>query len=54
MNGHEPELHIGVQKRDNQFSAHAWLVNGDEVVIGALRLEEYKLLTAWRNTTDRR
>jgi len=54
MNGHESELRIGVQKRGKQFLAHAWLVNGDEVVIGASHLEEYELLTAWRSTTDRR
>lgn len=47
-NGHESELRIGVEKNDNRFGAHAWLVYRDKVVIGAVQLEKYELLTAWR------
>jgi len=47
-NGHESELRIGVEKNDNRFGAHAWLVYRDKVVIGSVQLEKYELLTAWR------
>ena len=52
-NGHESELRIGVEKNDNQFGAHAWLVSDGQVVIGGLQLEKYELLPAWRTTTDK-
>jgi len=47
-NGHESELRIGVQKQDGQFDAHAWLLYGEQVVIGATQLEKYELLTRWQ------
>ena len=53
-NGHESELRIGVEKHDKQFGAHAWLVYGDQVIIGASQLEKYELLTAWQTTTGGR
>jgi hypothetical protein len=46
-NGHESELRIGVEKNGDQFGAHAWLVYGGQVVIGAAPMEKYKLITAW-------
>jgi hypothetical protein len=46
-NGYESELRIGVEKNDDQFGAHAWLVHDGQVVIGDAQLEKYKLLTAW-------
>jgi hypothetical protein len=47
-NGHVSELRIGVERNANQFRAHAWLVCGDQVVIGGSQLERYQLLAAWR------
>jgi hypothetical protein len=47
-NGHGSELRIGIEKNDGKFSAHAWLVNGSQVLIGASRLEKYELLVAWQ------
>jgi hypothetical protein len=41
-------LRIGVQKQDGQFDAHAWLLYGEQVVIGATQLEKYELLTRWQ------
>jgi hypothetical protein len=49
-NGHGSELRIGVEKKNDQFGAHAWLVIGGQVLIGASQLENYKLLAAWQST----
>jgi hypothetical protein len=46
-NRHGSELRIGVEKNGDQFGAHAWLVYGGQVVIGAAQLEKYKVITAW-------
>lgn len=46
-NGHCSELRIGVDNSDGQFTAHAWLILNDRVLIGGSALENYKLLAAW-------
>jgi Transglutaminase-like superfamily len=52
-NGHGSELRIGVEKKDDRFGAHAWLLLGGQVLIGASQLGNYKLLAAWQSETDR-
>lgn len=40
--GYAAELHIGVAKDDNgRFEAHAWVENGERVLIGGCQLEQY-------------
>jgi hypothetical protein len=51
-NGYGSELRIGVEKNDDRFGAHAWLVRGGQVLIGASELGKYELLAAWRSKTD--
>jgi hypothetical protein len=48
-NGHGSELRIGVEKNNEGFGAHAWLVHGTEILIGASQVEKYELLAAWRS-----
>jgi hypothetical protein len=50
--GHGSELKIGVEKDNDQFRAHAWLVHGGHVLIGASQLGKYELLVAWQSKTD--
>jgi hypothetical protein len=52
-NGHGSELRIGVEKNNDRFGAHAWLVRGGHVLIGASQLGKYELLVAWQSKTDR-
>ena len=51
-NGHGSELRIGVEKNNDRFGAHAWLVHGGQVLIGASQLGKYELLAAWHSKTD--
>ena len=51
-NGHGSELRIGVEKNNDRFGAHAWLVHDGEVLIGASQFGNYKLLAAWQCKTD--
>jgi hypothetical protein len=46
--GHYSELRIGVEKSDDRFRAHAWLMCDDQVVMGSPEFREYELLTAWQ------
>jgi hypothetical protein len=46
--GHPSRVEIGVAKSEkNQFQAHAWLVLGDQVLIGGAGVERYTPLVAW-------
>lgn len=46
--GYNPRVEIGVAKNErNQFRAHAWLVLGDQVLIGGSGVESYTPLVAW-------
>jgi hypothetical protein len=51
-NGHGSELRIGVEKINDRFGAHAWLVHGGQVLIGASQFGNYELLAAWQSKTD--
>jgi hypothetical protein len=47
-NGHHSELRIGVEKSNNRFGAHAWLVQEQRVLIGdGAEAENYKVLAVW-------
>lgn len=46
-NGHRSELRIGVDRRNSDFSAHAWLVRDGVVLIGGDDCDRYRLLGAW-------
>ena len=50
--GHRSELRIGVEKSDDRFGAHAWLVHGGQVLIGASQPGKYELLAAWQSKTN--
>ncbi len=46
--GYAPRVEIGVAKNErNQFRAHAWLVLGDQVLVGGMGVERYTPLVAW-------
>jgi len=47
-NGYGSELRIGIEKNDDQFGAHAWLVHSDRVLIGDSQLEKFQLLATWQ------
>ena len=46
-NGHRSEIIIGVDNSHGRFSAHAWLLFDDEILIGGDLVQNYKLLAAW-------
>lgn len=46
-NGQKSELVIGVRNSHGRFSAHAWLVCDDEILIGGDAVDEHKSLAAW-------
>jgi len=46
--GHASELRVGVAKAGQDFSAHAWLVVGDRVLIGDEDLDQYTALASWK------
>jgi hypothetical protein len=50
-NGHGSELRIGVEKNNDRFGAHAWLVQNGQVLIGESQLGKYELLVAWQSKT---
>lgn len=46
--GHISELRIGVTTSGGSFEAHAWLIDGDEVLEdGGREIGEFTLLTSW-------
>lgn len=48
MNGHDSELKIGVGRSSGQFVAHAWLVQGERIVIGQVaNSASYSPLSSW-------
>lgn len=46
-NGHSSELRIGVEKDGERFGAHAWLLHGNQVLIGEPQPGKFELLVAW-------
>ena len=52
--GYDSRIEIGVTKDDQRrFRAHAWVVCGDEIVIGGAEADRYVPLTAWDTTMGR-
>jgi hypothetical protein len=47
-NGHRSELWIGIEKEGDRFGAHAWLLHGDDILIGDTQLELYEPLLMWQ------
>ena len=43
--GHQSRVEIGVAKNTGKFEAHAWLVCGDQIVIGGPNVDRYSRLT---------
>ena len=54
-NGHISELRIGVTNSGGSFEAHAWLIDGDEILDdGGREIGEFTLLTSWPSGQVRR
>jgi hypothetical protein len=51
--GHVSELHVGVARQGERFSAHAWLVGDGRILIGETEGETYAPLLAWRAGANR-
>ena len=48
--GHKSCIEIGVAKdAEHRFEAHAWVICGDQVVIGGPDIGRYTLVTAWES-----
>jgi Transglutaminase-like superfamily len=45
--GHASRVEVGVNKDDNRFHAHAWVVCGGITVLGESEAERYTPLLAW-------
>jgi hypothetical protein len=46
--GYESKLEIGVAKNEDlQFEAHAWLVFGEQILIGGPEVDHYTSLATW-------
>ena len=46
--GHSSELHIGVARQDEKFSAHAWLACEGRILVGELDHDRFTRLVAWK------
>ena len=46
MNGHASELRIGVEKSDDGLRVHAWLTQGNRILIGGSQIEELEVLAS--------
>ena len=54
QSGHNSQIEIGVTKdAQRRFLAHAWVVCGDEIVIGGADVDRYVPLAAWNTTIGR-
>jgi Transglutaminase-like superfamily len=52
--GYDSRIEIGVRKDEHRrFRAHAWVVCGQEIVIGGAEAYRYVPLAAWDNTIRR-
>jgi transglutaminase superfamily protein len=45
--GRESLVEIGVAKNSGKFEAHAWVVCGNQIVIGGPNVERYSRLATW-------
>jgi hypothetical protein len=54
QSGYHSRIEIGVTKDDERhFRAHAWVVCGNEIVIGGAEVDRYVPLAAWETTMGR-
>ena len=52
--GYDSRIEIGVTKDDaRRFRAHAWVVCGDQIVIGGAEVDRYVPLAAWETPIGR-
>jgi hypothetical protein len=52
--GYNSRIEIGVTRDDQRrFRAHAWVVCGDQIVIGGGEADRYVPLAAWETTIER-
>lgn len=50
--GHGSDLHIGVAKQDEKFSAHAWLTCEGRILVGEVEHGRFTQLVAWKAIGD--
>jgi hypothetical protein len=54
QSGHDSQIEIGVTKdQERRFHAHAWVVCGQEIVIGGDGVDRYVPLAAWNTNIGR-
>jgi hypothetical protein len=54
QSGHDSQIEIGVTKdEERHFCAHAWVVCGEEIVIGGGGVDRYVPLAAWNTKLGR-
>jgi hypothetical protein len=54
QSGYDSRVEIGVERNQHgRFQAHAWLVCGDEVVLGGAEAERYVPLASWKSSPER-
>ena len=54
QSGYDSRIEIGVAKDEQRrFRAHAWVVCGDEIMIGGAEVDRYVPLAAWDTTIGR-
>jgi hypothetical protein len=54
QSGYDSRIEIGVSKDEHRsFRAHAWVVCGNEIVLGAADVDRYVPLAAWDTTIGR-
>jgi hypothetical protein len=50
--GHGSDLHIGVAKQGEKFSAHAWLACEGRILVGEVEHGRFTQLVAWKAVGD--
>jgi hypothetical protein len=50
--GHASDLHIGVAKQGENFSAHAWLACEGRILVGEVEHGRFTQLVAWKAVAD--
>jgi hypothetical protein len=53
QNGHDSELRLGVDRSGGLFTAHAWLVYRERVLVGGSEIGAHTLLVAWATSESR-
>jgi hypothetical protein len=54
QSGHDSQIEIGVMKDEQRrFRAHAWVLCGEQIVIGGAEVDDYVPLAAWKTRAVR-